>query len=188
MRLRTLFLALFILAVAMTFGSVQTQAVNELISNGGFENGNTSGWTILGGVFVARFSRSGTFALRLGFARHSGQVSQSFNVPVGVAPTLSFSYRGEAGDDDKGALIATLLDQNGAIIAQWNGIIDYRWHQVTYQIDSKYAGSTLTLTFFGRPDLAHEFIYYCRPPPFPCRHRVITYAVYSYIDDVSVSY
>ena len=88
-----------------------------------------------------------------------------------------------------GQLIVTLLDQNGGIITQWNGEIDYRWHQVTYNIDPKYAGSTLTLRFFGKPDLAHEVIdTFCPPPPLPCRHRVITYAVYSYIDDVSVSY
>ena len=102
---------------------------------------------------------------------------------------LSVWYLGVPGDADTELLIVTLLDQNGNIITQWNGIIDYRWHKITYNIDPKYAGSTLTLRFFGRPDVAHESVEtYCPPPPLPCRHRVITYAVYTYIDDVSVSY
>ncbi len=189
MKLRSLIVAVFLLVVVMSLGSIQTGASSELIVNGGFENGNPSGWTVLGSVFTARFSHSGTFSLRLGVGRLTGQVSQSFNVPTGVSPTLTFSYLGVPGDDDRGKLVVTLLDQNGAIITQWNGIIDYRWHQVTYGIDPKYAGSTLTLRFFGSPDLAHEIVeLYCRPPPRPCRHRVLTYAVYVYIDDVSVSY
>lgn len=167
----------------------QTGAASELIVNGGFENGNPFGWTVLGDVYAVRVSHSGAFSLRLGSRSHTGQVSQSFNVPVGVSPTLSFSYLGIPGDADRGKLIVTLYDQNGSIVTQWNGVLNHRWQQVTYNIDLKYAGSTLTLTFFSVPDLAHEFIEaYCPPPPIPCRHRVLRYPVYSYVDDVSVSY
>lgn len=180
---------MLLLSIAISVGIVSTRASNELVVNGGFEDGNPFGWTVVGNVFAARYSHSGVFSLRLGSRINTGQVSQSFNVPVGVAPTLSFWYLGVPGDMDRGQLIVTLLDQNGGIITQWKGLIDYRWHQVTYSIDSKYGGSTLTLRFFGKPDLAHEVRdAYCPPPPLPCRHKVVTYPVYTYIDDVSVSY
>jgi len=189
MKVRESILALLMLFVVISTGAITAKASNELIINGGFENGNAFGWTVVGNVMAARFGHTGIFSLRLGSRGDTGQVSQSFNVPAGLAPTLSFWYLGVPGDLDTEQLIVTLLDQNGGIITQWNGEIDYRWHQVTYSIDPKYAGSTLTVRMFGRPDVAHEIIeLYCPPAPLPCRHRVITYAVYAYIDDVSVSY
>lgn len=189
MRVRSSIVSLLVLGLAIAMVPVATTASNELVINGGFESGNAFGWTILGDVSAVRYSHSGIFSLRLGSRFHSGQVSQSFNVSAGVSPTVSFWYLGVPGDMDTGKLIVTLLDQNGAIIAQWNAAIDYRWHQVTYAIDPKYGGSAITLRFYGTPDIAHEVIdWYCPPPPFPCRHRVIAYPVYTYIDDVSVSY
>jgi hypothetical protein len=189
MSLRNLVLAVLLLGIVMSVGAVHAQSSNDLVVNGGFENGNPFGWTVVGDVHVVRFSHSGTFSLRLGSRIHTGQVSQSFNVPTGVMATLSFWYLGVPGDSDTEQLIVTLLDQSGGIISQWNGAIDYRWHQITYNIDLKYSGSTLTLRIFGKPDLAHDVIdWICPPPPFPCRHRVITYPVFAYIDDVSVSY
>lgn len=189
MSFRNLIPAMLLLGIAISIGVVQAQSSNELIVNRGFENGNVFGWTVVGDVYAARFSHSGIFSLRLGSRIHTGQVSQSFNVPSGKAPTLSFWYLGVPGDSDTEQLIVTLLDQNGGIISQWNGAIDYRWHQVTYNIDSKYSRSTITLRIFGKPDLAHDVIdVICPPLPFPCRHRVITYPVFAYVDDVSVGY
>jgi hypothetical protein len=189
MKVRESILALLLFFVVISTGTITAKASNELVTNGGFENGNAFGWTVVGDIMAARFGHTGTFSLRLGSRGHTGQVSQSFDVPAGVAPTLSFWYLGVPGDLDTEQLIVTLLDQNGGIITQWNGEIDYRWHQVTYRIGVKYAGSRVTVRMFGRPDVAHEIIdLYCPPAPLPCRHRVITYAVYAYIDDVSVSY
>jgi serine protease len=178
--------------------------MRELIVNGGFQTGDTFGWTVVGPVrVISGFAYSGTHSIQFGSKSgggyyyggyystakvYSGQISQSFSIPAGVTPTLKFWYFGEVGDEGTSALVVTLLDQSGAVISQWNGLIDYKWHQVAYNIDSKYAGSTVTLRFLGTPDLSYDTETWCPINGFPCRTRVYTYGVYVYVNEVSVSY
>jgi hypothetical protein len=94
MKVRESILAPLMLFVVISTGTITAKASNELIINSGFENGNAFGWTVVGNVMAARFGHTGFFSLRLGSRGHTGQVSQSFNVPAGLAPTLSFWYLG----------------------------------------------------------------------------------------------
>jgi hypothetical protein len=183
-------LATALLLLTITSGTVAVQASNEAVTNGGFESGNMDGWTVVGSAEAVHYiSHSGKFSLQLGSrAANSGQVSQDFIIPAGTSSTLSFWYLGEPGDYGTTSLVATLLGPNATILAQWNGRIDYRWHQVTFKIDSQYSDRTLTLRFFGHSDLIYDGFEVCSNDSTRCFVKVFTTQVYVFLDDVSVTY
>jgi len=191
MRIKKHLLALLPLLVVVTSRTTAGIASAELMSNGGFEVGGLAGWTVVGDVRAARYSHSGIFSARLGSRLDSGQVSQQFRIPAGSNGKLSFWYLGVPGEAGTTSIVATLLDQNGAVIMQWNGRVDYRWHQAIYDIGSRYSNQTLTLRFLGEGDYLHEDIerVFCAGSD-GCiiRHKVILYTVYAYVDDISVTY
>jgi len=183
--------SLFLLVISLA-SFLPAGAVRELVVNGSFEDGDAFGWAVLGGVYAARNPRTGFFSLRLGQRVGSGhnlqvlpaQVSQSFTLPNGSSGQLSVWYLGQTGVQLSSELVITLLDQNGAILAQWSGKMDYNWHQLTYSISPEYSGRPLTLRFFGTGDYLSDYA------PKRCGssicYRVICYPVYVYIDDISV--
>jgi len=189
MRAPALLLVAILLTILPSHATQVAHGSTELIVNGGFENRNASGWTVLGNVRTVTIAHSDTYSLRLGSRNGPAQISQSFNLPRNVAASLSFWYMGVPGDYGTTALVATLLDQNGAVVGQWDGWIDYKWHHVTFGIAAGYSNSTMTLRFIGEIDFLHGLSdLYCPPPPLPCRHRVIVYPVFVYVDDISVTY
>lgn len=179
----------FLLLVAITSGTMAVQASNEAVTNGGFETGNLAGWAVVGSAVVVHYiSHSGKFSLQLGSRGNTGQASQEVTLPAGSSGTLSFWYMGEPGDYGTTALIATLLGPNATIIVQWNGKIDFKWHQVTFNIDSQHSGQPLTLRFYGHTDLIYDSYEICSNHSMRCFTRVYTYPVYVFIDQVSVTY
>jgi hypothetical protein len=188
MRIRNLIIASLLLVMTITLGIAAVQASNEALTNGAFETGNLSGWTALGSATTVHYiSHSGRFSLQLGSKAGAGQVSQSFTLPTGTSGTLSFWYLGVPGDLGTTSLIVTLLGPNSAILAQWIGKIDYRWHQVTFTINSQYSNQPLTLTFFGHSDVIHDSNQICSANGRRCIIKVYSYSVYVFVDDVSVT-
>jgi hypothetical protein len=174
------------LAIMISSIFAGTTASSELIVNGGFETGTVVGWTIIDNVMVVRNPRSGHFMLRLGARSGPGQVTQSFTLPSGTSGTVSFWYNAQPGDYKTVAFVATLLDQNGAIIMQWIGTTDYSWHQVTYNVEPKYSGSQLTLRFYGRLGFTYEPTdRVCVPQRIFCVRLIPAFVS---LDDVSVTY
>ena len=189
LKVHILILILIVLALTISSGFAITQASSELLSNGGFEDGNLTGWTVIGNARAIRYSHSGVFSVQLGSRSGTGQISQQFKIPSAQTGKLSFWYLGVPGHYGTTTLSISLIAENGEIIAQWNGKIDYRWHQVTYEISSNYSGQTLSLRFFGRPDLIHENPdRICLGHAFCFRpHKVIIYPVFAYVDNVSAT-
>ncbi len=202
MELRNWVLAVFLIAVT-TIPAV-AQASTELIVNGGFESGNPYGWTVVGNVKAARaLSHSGSYSLGFGsinraylywydrnldLAIRVGQISQSLKLPAGKSGVLSFWYMGIQGDSGTTNLRVSLIAQNGTVISQWDGKMDYRWHQVTYEIAGQYSNQPLTFRFSGTPSVSYEYSErFCHGRTY-CPGRVIIYPVYVYVDDVSVTY
>ena len=202
MNIQNFIVAAIFLALSISTAPI-TQASNQVIVNGGFEDGTASGWTAIGDVKAVRWAHSGFFGLRFGSifrtypyytyglsqSSRAGQISQSFRIPSGKAGTLSFWYLGIQGDYGETSLRASLIAQNGTAIIQWDAKIDYRWHQVTYEIGSRYSDQTLTLRFSGTPSISYDYDggKDCRLGR-PCPGRVIRYIVYVYLDDISVTY
>jgi len=189
MRIQSSIIVVFLLFVMITSETVLTHASNDAVTNGDFETGSLSGWAVVGSVVVVHYiSHSGKFSLQLGSRSNTGQVSQELSLPAGSPGTLSFWYMGEPGDYGTTTLIATLLGPNATILAQWNGKIDFRWHQVTFNVDSQHSGQLLTLGFYGHTDLIYDSYEICSSNSMRCFTRVYTYPVYVFIDQVSVTY
>ncbi len=179
-----------VLALAIIFLVTLTssQASTQLIANGNFESESTFGWAVSGGVMTARYSHSGYYSIRLGTRLGPGQISQQLQIPSGRSASLSFWYSATPGDQGATVFLATLLSQNGTVIAQWSGLVDSRWHQVTYTIGSKYDNQKLTIIFFGQPSYMYETVDHECPIRRIICARIILIPVSAYIDDVTVTY
>ena len=89
--------ASFILAgVALAFAT--PAAAQELVTNGGFENGDFSGFTQTGntgltGVFSSPFVASGEFAAYFGPVGSTGGITQTLSTNAGQSYLISFDLR-----------------------------------------------------------------------------------------------
>jgi hypothetical protein len=162
--------------VATTSLTITGSGGGSVVTNGGFETGNLSGWTA-GGAFapttVGSPVHSGSFAAQLGSmspVNGNSTLTQTISVP-GTATTLSFWYQPHCPDtiqfdqeqaqirSTSGATLATVLN-----VCSNSGV----WTHVTFNITSL-RGRTVVLYFND-----HDDGYFADP-------------TFTYLDDVSVS-
>jgi hypothetical protein len=89
-----------IAAVALTLQVSSASAIN-LVSNGGFETGDFTGWTLAGNTGFTGVDNNaaaeGTFSAFLGPVGSDGTLSQALSLVVGKTYFLSFAFAADGG-------------------------------------------------------------------------------------------
>ena len=169
-------LALLCSLVFFGRGTVASEAI-ELITNGGFETGDWTGWThggVLEQSITTRDPHTGQYAALLGDPNHgntnvplgSNWCSQTFNVPSGGPTALSFWYRIETYDGGSHDYFEVLIvDSEGSYsilqdagTGEWGTYQDLGWKSVSYDMTG-FAGSAVSLELiFSESNTIDKFL------------------------------
>lgn len=137
--------ALFALA---SFGvlAASAGAVN-IVSNGSFETGDFSSWTLVGNPvnnFVdTGFASDGTFSAWLGEVAGTGTLTQTLSTVVGQAYTFSFDF---AGDGDSPSSFAAAFGSN-TVLSVLNPAFDLNYNTYSYTVTATSALTDVQFTF-----------------------------------------
>ncbi|MBU3966093.1 MAG: PEF-CTERM sorting domain-containing protein [Euryarchaeota archaeon] len=116
--------------------STTTGTASELIINGGFETGDTTGWSLVGPVFdgsVTTVHHTGTYSLSMGGMDY---INQTFSPAVSTSGNLTFW--GKASDTFTGPAYATVTysDATTSELMWGGGMISTTWTQFTVPVDN----------------------------------------------------
>ena len=131
-----------------------TLSPSAALTNGSFETGSLSGWTLGGNtmwqgtlpeIYIDRAAQSGTYAAGMGSIGSDGTLSQTVATTAGQTYTLSFWLKNEAsGGNDFTA------SWNGQTLLSLTNAAQSGYTQYTYTVTA--AGSASTLGFSARND------------------------------------
>ncbi len=128
-----------------------------VLANGGFETGDTTGWTGAGVTGVVGTAHGGRHAAQVGDPANPSKdssLTQGFTVPAG-SPSLSFWYQVHCKDTVKYSwATVTLEDASGKVLATPLANTctqDTTWHEATEDL-SAWAGKPVTLVLAAHSD------------------------------------
>jgi hypothetical protein len=141
-------------AACLTVGVMNSAEAANLVSNGGFETGDFSGWTRsgnLGATFVSSNAvNSGTYSGQLGPVRSLGFLSQSLATVVGQAYTLSFFLNSDGGLPNVFQAIV-----NGVTVFNQSNIAAQPFTRYSYNFLATSSSTDLTFGFQNNPSYVY---------------------------------
>lgn len=188
MKRATIVLAMFITTILCStcVSVVLAEEPIELVSNGGFETGDFSGWQADSNCQMARSaysepSHSGYYCARVGTDSSSGTLSQTCRIPGKSAATLSFWYRVEKGCSLEAKLTKS---RDGSVIKSWSLKGD-SWKSIKLDLDLSLANQQVTIELTGT-GYAEEHVYSMLTSRGIMYFSSYTY-YYAYVDDFSLA-
>jgi hypothetical protein len=145
------------LALALAFGATGAQAATNLLTNGDFETGDATGWTVTGvdvGVVGSGFdgmnAESGNYFMALGTVGVPGTISQTVSDTAGQALVLNYYYMSSGNAPSSFAADWDGVQIAGSAVsdAPASGYVDYQFNVTATGSD--------TLTFLERDDPAFD--------------------------------
>ena len=141
---------LAVTAAALFCVTAPTSSAQNLVTNGSFETGDFTGWTVndpSGFTVVgtsATFARDGSSYANLGANPNTGSLSQTFNTTAGESYTFSFSLANDVTPPEGGNFFEALF--NGVSVltvtnAAAFGYVDYQFSDLVA------TGSSSTIEF-----------------------------------------
>lgn len=142
------------LAVALTAAPMVVPAsANELVTNGGFETGNFTGWTEFGNTTFdgvdSAVPRSGTYAAYFGAEDGTGGIEQTLTTVIGQNYSLTFWLGAEDGTAATNSFEVSL---GGKVLESISNSNPFGYMEFSYIFMATGTSSVLSFTFRNDPD------------------------------------
>ncbi|MEM2982983.1 MAG: hypothetical protein QXH17_07450 [Candidatus Bathyarchaeia archaeon] len=176
-------------AAILPYSTPDVFSSDELISNGGFETGDLSGWNVTPTCDVRSYvylrPHMGKYSLRLGVEGGEGVLSQTIRIPERSKANFSFAYKLDEG----AALDVYLRDASGSDVQHWSLREETDWKLLKFEVDAQLIGKPLTIIFVGKVFTEKRLEAVEVTSPTGQTSIIYTWSIYNYwpyIDSVSV--
>jgi hypothetical protein len=149
--MRGKFLAMSALAAAVALAA--PASATQLVTNGGFETGDLSGWTLTGNTSftgVDNIAHSGTNAAFFGQVDATGSLSQTLGTVTGQMYTISFWLQNEGGTPS-----SFTASFGGDVLTSLSDPAAFNYTFYTFDLTASSNSTLLSFTFQQNPAYFH---------------------------------